>query len=110
MSDTPYMKPRASHLNLTNLRLAALLMLGVCGFVIQTACGDPVSVPNPADMVLHVVSGDSQVGVPFEELPEPIVVQVVDTANNQPVFNQVINFRVVEGGGSVYAGVAHTNE
>jgi len=78
--------------------------------LLQTSCVEPTASPRPADMVLHVVSGDSQVGIPFEELPEPIVVQVVDTVNNQPVFNQVINFRVVEDEGSVFAGVAHTNE
>ncbi len=110
MLDAPLVTPRGYCHSESRANIARVLV-GICSTaLVLAACGDPISVLNPADMVLHVVSGDSQVGVPFEELPEPIVVQVVDTANNQPVVNQVINFRVVEGGGSVFAGVAHTNE
>jgi adhesin/invasin len=43
-----------------------------------------------------------------QELPAPLVVKVVD-ANNRPVEGQLVNFKVVSGGGSVFAGAAITN-
>ena len=108
--DTPRVMPSPRRFRRRMWIVKAGLSISVFGALVHTACGDPTAIPDPANMVLHVVSGDSQVGVPFEELPNPIVVQVVDTSTQRPVFNQVINFRVVEGGGSVYAGVAHTND
>ena len=110
MMETPSVMSRDTHPQKSTLSMLTALVVGTGVAVLHTACGDPTAIPNPADLVLNVVSGDSQIGVPFEELPDPIVVQVMDTANHRPVFNQVINFRVVEGGGSVFAGVAHTNE
>lgn len=44
-----------------------------------------------------------------QELPEPLVVHATD-ANGRDVKQQIINFRVVSGGGSVFAGTALTNE
>ena len=57
---------------------------------------------------LDIVDGDGQEGVVGAELPEPLVVKVVDD-RGRPVGNQLVNFRVTAGGGSVFAGAALTN-
>jgi len=57
---------------------------------------------------MSVVSGDGQQGTPGAELPDPLVVRVED-ARGRPVPGQIVNFRVVSGGGSVFAGAAISN-
>jgi hypothetical protein len=90
------------------MRLLRLSVL-VVPFVI--ACQDaPTATVDPADLQLLVVSGDGQEARPFEELPEPLVVKVVNATGKAGVPNQIVNFKVVEGGGSVYAGVASTDQ
>lgn len=61
---------------------------------------------RPAEVL--VVSGDLQTGTVGQELAQPLVVQVVDDAG-KPVRDQLVNFRVTRGGGSVFAGSAITN-
>ncbi len=56
-----------------------------------------------------VVSGDMQTATVGQELAQPLVARVVDE-NNQPVANQLVNFVVTAGGGTVFAGAALTNE
>jgi adhesin/invasin len=60
----------------------------------------------PAKML--VVSGDLQTGTVGTELAQPLVVRVVDD-RDRPVRNQLVNFVVTAGGGSVFAGSAITN-
>jgi hypothetical protein len=55
-----------------------------------------------------VLSGNQQSAAPGSELPEPLVVRVLD-GNGQPVSSQIINFVVTQGGGSPYAGISVTN-
>jgi hypothetical protein len=57
---------------------------------------------------LDIVSGDAQQAVAGQELAQPLVVKVLD-AKGKPVKGQIVNFRVVSGGGSVFAGAATTN-
>jgi hypothetical protein len=57
---------------------------------------------------LEVVSGQQQSGTVGAELAQPIVVRVLNSAGD-PVGGQVVNFHVVKGDGSVFAGVAITN-
>ena len=54
---------------------------------------------------LSVVSGNDQSGPPGTELPNPIVARVEDS-RGRAVKGQIVNFRVLSGGGSVFAGVA----
>jgi Bacterial Ig-like domain (group 1) len=61
---------------------------------------------TPAQVL--VVSGDMQSGTVGEELAQPLVVRVVDE-RDRPVRNQLVNFVVTAGGGSVFAGSAITN-
>src|SRR5687767_6351442 len=59
--------------------------------------------------VLEIVSGDAQEATVGEPLPQPLVVRVTD-ASGRPVADQLLNFRVVSGDGSVAAGASFTNE
>lgn len=61
---------------------------------------------TPASM--DIVSGQEQSGRVAEELGNPIVVRVLNAAGD-PVPGQVVNFRVVKGEGSVFAGAALTD-
>lgn len=64
------------------------------------------SVGPPA--LLEIVAGQNQTAPAGTELPVPIEVRVLD-ADGQAVAGQVINFKVVAGGGSVFAGTAISN-
>lgn len=55
-----------------------------------------------------VLSGNDQRGLVGTELPDPLVVQVLD-ATGRPVARQPVNFVVTQGGGSVYVGMAITD-
>lgn len=63
---------------------------------------------GPAAQLL-VAGGNGQQGVVGAELLEPLVVRVLDS-KGKSVSGQVVNFRVLAGGGSVFAGVAVTNK
>ena len=58
---------------------------------------------------MQIVAGDQQPAQVGTELPSPLVVKVLD-AQGRIVSGQVVNFRVTSGGGSVFAGVASTND
>lgn len=82
--------------------------------LVASACTQEIAAPNqtptppafPARML--VAAGDAQDGVAGSELATPLAVRVVD-ANGQPIAGQVVNFRVVAGGGQVFAGAAVTD-
>lgn len=72
------------------------------------SCGDgPAEFGDDvlAEIHLDVVSGDAQEGAAGEELAQPLVVEVTDD-QGRPMPRQVVTFRVVEGGGSMFAGAA----
>jgi hypothetical protein len=78
--------------------------------VMLTGCDsghDPSTEPGSATLV-SIIAGGSQRAVVGEELPDAIVVRATN-ANSEPVPDQLINFVVVTGGGSVFAGSALTN-
>ncbi|HEX6925877.1 MAG TPA: Ig-like domain-containing protein [Longimicrobiaceae bacterium] len=58
---------------------------------------------------MDIVSGDRQAALVGTQLPAPLIVRVIGR-DGQPVEKQVVNFRVTAGGGSVFAGVALTDE
>jgi uncharacterized protein YjdB len=93
------------------LRKSARVVLLVGIAVGAATCSDEHITDANAGAVpvrMDVVSGDNQNGLPGEQLPEPVVVRVT-SATGAPVSGQIVNFRVVDGGGSVYAGAALTN-
>ena len=88
--------------------LAAATLLALCAGLScdsgRSSGLDPVGPPAE----LELVSGNNQEGEVGTRLPQPLVVRVTDD-EGRPIAGQVINFRVVEGNGSVFAGAAQTN-
>jgi alpha-tubulin suppressor-like RCC1 family protein len=67
--------------------------------------------PTELDRALQsvaIVDGDDQSGIVGKQLSEPLLVRA-ENAEGEPIPGQVLNFRVVSGGGSVFAGAAQTN-
>lgn len=97
-------------------RSSRLSLLAFCSIGTLTgltvACDGPgvldPDTPMVDDLQMQVVAGAGQVGVPGEPLPDPLVVRVVNQLGNAKQ-NQIVNFVVVEGGGSVFAGSSLTN-
>ena len=89
-------------------RTAALLLAALTLASCDSPAGpEPVATPTvPAK--LDVVSGGDQRDTVGQELPQPLVVRVLD-ARGRPVRDAIVNFRVIAGGGSVFAGAALTN-
>jgi hypothetical protein len=80
----------------------------IAGLLVLTSCIAPVDTDQATGpLSLSVVSGNNQSAPPGAELPSPIVARVEDS-RGRAVLGQVVNFRVVAGGGSVFAGVAIT--
>lgn len=85
----------------------------IIGFLLTLAgCSDMpterVGELTPGDVQLEIVSGNTQTAPAGTELPSPTVVRVTNSSG-QGVAGQIVNFRVTEGGGSVFAGTALTN-
>src|SRR5688572_14226170 len=69
-------------------------------------CSDATP-PGGGTLNLEIAGGDEQIGEVAQPLPDPLVVRVRDQAG-RPVPGLVVNFVVVKGGGSVFAGSAST--
>ncbi|HEU0015749.1 MAG TPA: Ig-like domain-containing protein, partial [Longimicrobium sp.] len=80
----------------------ALALLAAC----ESPTGDGKAGPPAA---LDIVSGDDQTATVGTELPQALVVRVLDD-DGDPVPDQVVNFVVTAGGGSVFAGTAITDD
>ena len=85
-----------------SLALSLLLASSLFG------CSDHVDPTLSIPVALAVVSGDGQTGMPGAELASPLVARVEDS-RGRGVPSQIVNFRVVQGGGTVFAGAAITN-
>jgi len=72
------------------------------------SCDRPLTPPAPGQLALQVVSGDQQQGEAGQELAQPLVVEVIRDGGG-PVLGQILNFRVVSGGGTVFGGAELTN-
>jgi regulator of chromosome condensation (RCC1) repeat-containing protein/Regulator of Chromosome Condensation (RCC1) repeat protein len=73
-----------------------------------TACSEPTRSSGGRAALVQIVSGDAQQAVVGTELANPLVVKVLDSAG-AIVSGQVVNFRVVAGGGTVFGGANITN-
>ena len=79
------------------------------GLILVASCLAPTDTANfTGPLSLSVVSGNNQSGAPGTELANPLVVRVEDS-RGRGVRDQIVNFRVVSGGGTTFAGVAITN-
>jgi uncharacterized protein YjdB len=85
------------------LGLVVSILLGACADASPTATDLGATRPT-----LDIVSGNGQSAPAGTELPAPLVVRVI-TSSGAPVPGQILNFRVIAGGGSVYAGVGVTD-
>jgi hypothetical protein len=78
------------------------------GLLLACGCGSS-SEPDPGAVAsLAVISGEAQEAAVGTELLDPVVVKVTDV-DGRPVPNQIINFVVTSGGGSVFGGAGQTN-
>jgi hypothetical protein len=99
---------RESALALASRRIAwAVVFLGglSCGGDSPTGTQQIVAGPTAQ---LVIVTGDQQTGTVGTELPNSVVAKVTD-AQGHAVKDQLVNFRVTAGGGSVFAGSAISN-
>jgi hypothetical protein len=85
------------------VRAALLVALG--------ACENPAENEEPPPISFIIVSGDGQTGAVGAELPDVLVVRVTKQIGRATVGVplHLVNFRVVTGGGSVFAGSALTD-
>src|SRR5439155_9767028 len=82
------------------------LQLGMAALIVA-ACVREAAAPRGRPS-LEIVSGDGQSGPVGTELPNALVVRVLHEPG-QGQADQVVNFRVTSGGGSVFAGASITN-
>src|SRR5438105_14981730 len=73
----------------------ALVTLGIA------SCDQSPTMPRLDQLTLDVVSGDAQTAIVGTQLA-PLIIKVTNGGN--PVALQILNFRVLSGGGSVYGG------
>ena len=78
----------------------ALVTLGI------SSCDQSPTMPRLDQLTLDVVSGDAQTAIVGTQLA-PLIIKVTNGGN--PVALQILNFRVLSGGGSVYGGTELTD-
>ncbi|HEY6060182.1 MAG TPA: kelch repeat-containing protein, partial [Gemmatimonadales bacterium] len=82
------------------LSFAGMLLVG---------CGSDATAPSEVGTIsLLVVSGGGQSGVVGTELPQPLVIKATNS-KGRAIADLTVNFRVTSGGGSMFAGVASTD-
>src|SRR2546428_5166564 len=88
------------------MRLSSLAC--IAGLLVLASCVAPVDTDQAVGpLSLSVISGNNQSGPPGTELPDPLVARV-DDSRGHAVKGQIVNFVVVSGGGSVFAGASIT--
>jgi hypothetical protein len=86
-----------------------LRVISLAAALSVASCTDQVTEPSDnLPISFSVFSGNNQTGEVDQELALPLKVLATDQ-NNQPIPNQVVNFVVTAGGGSVFAGTGQTN-
>ena len=80
----------------------------LAGFSVLSCADDPNAPGEPIPTSLVVISGSGQSGAVGSELAQPLIVEVRDGSNN-PLPGVLVNFVVVKGAGTVFAGAAETD-
>ena len=102
-----------AHMSAFSKHAPSGILVGIA-LMLSTACKSDTTGTNttntPSGIVasMQVVSGQGQSATESTELPNPLVVKVVDSLG-KAVSGQLVNFRVVAGGGSMFAGASITN-
>jgi hypothetical protein len=86
------------------LTRAALLVAALT----LASCDSPSGSGGSTPVRLDVVSGEGQRDTVGQELPQPLVIRVLD-ARGRPVRDAIVDFRVTAGGGAVSAATANTD-
>jgi hypothetical protein len=83
--------------------------LGILGVAVSTSCGESPTAATqfgpPAS--LNIVTGNRQTGAAGQALPEPLTVQVLDSAGH-PLWAQTVNWTVLAGNGTLFARAVPT--
>src|SRR6266550_1103788 len=88
--------------------LPATRVLSLGALLLAIGCSKEAIAPSDIGPIsLSVVSGDGQSGVAGTQLAQPLIVKV--TVNGYPRPLQVLNFRVVQGNGSIFGGTELTD-
>ncbi|MFC1639220.1 WD40/YVTN/BNR-like repeat-containing protein [Gemmatimonadota bacterium] len=74
------------------------------------ACTEPPTEPvlDFENVSFSIAGGDGQVGIVGHELSDPLIIKL-QRGEGEPVRGVLVSFRVVEGGGSMYAGTSITD-
>ena len=81
----------------------------VAALLLAAACSDsPTNARVGVPSLVEIVTGNAQLGTVGLELPNPVVAKVLDDAG-RAVANQVVEFHVMAGGGTLSAASASTN-
>jgi hypothetical protein len=73
-------------------------------------CSKDATAPSEAGRIrVSLVSGGGQSGIVGRELPQPLIIQAMDSSGN-PVRQLTVNFVVTSGGGSVFAAAVSTDK
>lgn len=91
---------------ITLTRLASVRVVATGATLWLLGCDHASTAPRLDQLRLDVVSGNGQTAVVGTQLA-PLVVKVTTSGN--PVVNQILNFRVLSGGGSIYGGTELTD-
>jgi hypothetical protein len=89
------------------MRITSLRFLPLLTFALA-ACLDSTGSDAGPPAAMQIMDGDLQSAPVATELPNALVVRVVDD-RGRPVRGEVVNFRVLAGSGTVFAGSAQTN-
>lgn len=84
-------------------------ILALAAFVIL-ACNDAGGPAVQFTPQLEILAGDAQQDTVTKELPNEIQARVSDSVTKSPRANVIVNWVVVQGGGSVFAAVGSTNQ
>ena len=85
-------------------------LVAACIAATLASCGsEPTTTEGPrTPAALSIVGGNAQEGLVGQELAQALVVRVEDE-DGKPIAGQLVNFRVVAGGGSMFAGSGLSN-
>ncbi|MBM3898895.1 MAG: hypothetical protein FJ362_01865, partial [Gemmatimonadetes bacterium] len=96
-------------MNKSSAPILAGTLAGVLALSLACSGDGPTAVVAGPPASLLITGGQDQSIIVGKELPTILEVKIVD-AQQRPVKGQVVNFRVISGGGSVFAGVAITSD
>jgi hypothetical protein len=96
--------PERASVRCTSVHCAVAAILSIAA----AACGDGTG-PGDRSVEIAVAAGDAQFGIPGDFLEEPLQVTVTDPANDEPVEDVAISWRVTSGEASLAETVTRSD-